>query len=1595
MRANYEEWWRGMQEDEHNSRLTRAKSRFLVGVTKPKNMKHWERLTTNILAKELKRKEREAESALAQGEVRVELTSLKLSKNGITRLGVLHPSAMAGDGLVLVKVAIPGDDVDVTEPFPMRKGVAKTPYQKRSMHEGGRTLELNEFLTSPDPEASEVILSLYLCNKNGAELMGTDEEGNTVSKGEIGTARIGLKDMLRDQKLSDNGTAEIQGILEVSGIVGLPPKEEKGVKKPKPVKRSSSALIAPSDLDSAKSPGGASVAGSESIQEEKPVPIGDIKVRIAVRPPAESAVASAAAGFSGGGGGGDPESGGTGPDGQPLDMLSLAQMYVRKAKDDGKGALPPRTDGAAQPSPDGSMAASQRRGSVAPSDLAGEAVGEAHSPGSVAYSVPLSASGMAIAGDGGGNDDVGGPEEGGEAAEKGESTSGAARAKPSMTTIAKMFTLSMKKDTLTYTFAYWIKWRPIDAIGDQLLFFGEPRNQPALIRGSKLGALVDNQFCATEYDPRLAGDNWQLLVVTNDGTYSKFYMGFPSTDDSGHPVPCRAQEPDPGRDPGEVKTEFTDEVQIRRLVTAGKGAGWLAQAWIWPRDLQPDEVRELWLETKKRYPVATKGMPKGGLGKVAYREPPKIKGLEVGKASASAAKKEEEPAKVEVASARKKGDSKEPLPWERLDPIRDKDTAAMLEVPLAAKLAFQRLLNVFAVLVDYTAYSASFLVIDRIYNMSNTPELMLELALRRNPKNPPTVLLMDSKKRLVEATLKLKQLQACGFLIDEMKRYGSKLTSHEFATGSDLRRLVTPAGLAWLRASAADLKMVEAMVEPMATQVRQIYRQHGRDADLMNDGRPKMSLIWTNFYQAQLYASATHYIIFDDVDVKGRSILSTLGQCGTIFLNGSTETYRKILDCVDEGTPLLLLESTGGVTQAFAYVMKAVRLMKPKWDVDFVMRLVTEYKARAARDKNGKLQQEVNKKYMLENIHLLDKELARIDLLLDDDTNEEWKANFGLPEVLTLFEIWQRAPDFLLRQLQTADVMKRSAESLLDLFTGCFSSGGGGIPELGLGNAETKVVATAWNRHLLLYNNARIYNYRSWIMQFVLYYFAFCTTSLSIFIANFESLSGSTFVNTIMLILPIITALLGTVGTRLRQQQKYSVCKMASYEIVSEIYKFRVRAIDYDALGLAAVLNAKNNAGKDKKKDDGMLEAPISGKEKDRLARQVFVGRVQAIYNNCMVSEMAKGTAITHVNRFGMDPARLLRGEDSGPDEGEKETRAQLQLHVANRLYFLKNNEWAYGTDAVKTESEAFNRKRREKIKRTLQRQCKAIAIGGLRMLVNVIILGIYISAALYAQVKRRLGQAVEQGKQAAQAAMKAASGDDDEEGGGAAAAPTVEERVQAVREKWLGFLKPPEVDEEEEEEDIYKGERLDETYLEEDEDAPKGAAVAAAPTGGSKRIRDDFFSSITIDDYMQYRAKPLCAYLERTAPWRGYWMQVCEIMIFAFSSSGAVLVGLGESMIPYVAMTVAAASIVKSFMEFSNLGKQVEAYNTALRDVHTMMNEWDGLTRTERRTRQTIKKVVTTVENAMALVAIALTDALPSGQADDNEGDEEAEEEK
>ena len=101
MRANYIEWREGMMKDplSVNSRLMQSKSKYLVGTSIPKKVVgRWEKMVQTLKGFEEKKKEKDKESALASGEIRVELMTVKVSKNGLARMGVLAPASAGGDG---------------------------------------------------------------------------------------------------------------------------------------------------------------------------------------------------------------------------------------------------------------------------------------------------------------------------------------------------------------------------------------------------------------------------------------------------------------------------------------------------------------------------------------------------------------------------------------------------------------------------------------------------------------------------------------------------------------------------------------------------------------------------------------------------------------------------------------------------------------------------------------------------------------------------------------------------------------------------------------------------------------------------------------------------------------------------------------------------------------------------------------------------------------------------------------------------------------------------------------------------------------------------------------------------------------------------------------------------------------------------------------------------------------------------------------------------------------------------------------------------------------------------------------------------------
>ena len=61
-----------------------------------------------------------------------------------------------------------------------------------------------------------------------------------------------------------------------------------------------------------------------------------------------------------------------------------------------------------------------------------------------------------------------------------------------------------------------------------------------------------------------------------------------------------------------------------------------------------------------------------------------------------------------------------------------------------------------------------------------------------------------------------------------------------------------------------------------------------------------------------------------------------------------------------------------------------------------------------------------------------------------------------------------------------------------------------------------------------------------------------------------EPLSDSSALGLVMVLLPIFASLLGTIRSKVRPREKWGTCLMAAYQIVDQIYKYRLRTEAYD-----------------------------------------------------------------------------------------------------------------------------------------------------------------------------------------------------------------------------------------------------------------------------------------------------------------------------------------------------------------------------------------------------------------------------------------------
>ena len=230
-----------------------------------------------------------------------------------------------------------------------------------------------------------------------------------------------------------------------------------------------------------------------------------------------------------------------------------------------------------------------------------------------------------------------------------------------------------------------------------------------------------------------------------------------------------------------------------------------------------------------------------------------------------------------------------------------------------------------------------------------------------------------------------------------------------------------------------------------------------------------------------------------------------------------------------------------------------------------------------------------------------------------------WTQAFGLAEILMMKDLHQRAPMLLRNTVVSVDVMRDTSEDFLNTLTCCFS-GGGGIPELGLGEAEVLCVMTAWKRALSLSTSAKSFGQTATAIYATRVALGVLATALALLYALRTS-AGTCTGPPGALDLLLILATLGwwacsAVSDRLRPRRKWAVCLMASQQIVDQIYKYRMRTDKYDT-------QAPLPGG-----EEG--EEPVESfpKMREMMARKDFVDTCSRIYSEALKTEVGKEDAL-------------------------------------------------------------------------------------------------------------------------------------------------------------------------------------------------------------------------------------------------------------------------------------------------------------------------------------------------------------------------------
>jgi hypothetical protein len=887
--------------------------------------------------------------------------------------------------------------------------------------------------------------------------------------------------------------------------------------------------------------------------------------------------------------------------------------------------------------------------------------------------------------------------------------------------------------------------------------------------------------------------------------------------------------------------------------------------------------------------------------------------------------------------------------WQEMLP--EVDTNKVLQDGSINDLIFMKLKDVFSAMLDAAVLSNSWLIVDRTDGSgSATADLILEMAIARGSSRP-YIIAIDSLERLASAHP--------GASASEMFRQ-----LRDFATDADCAASSFEAVGRELEIDFIHSFDEYEDPEPFADTPDDKLPFDVVSEHIRKDGTCNPARKWRYFYLDGLFGSATHYIIKNNE--KDDFNMEQLGRMGFVFAHGDTRAYKRLRQRIQEGKNVVMLHNSGGCSTAFSWLQRVMAHSRPPPDTAQL---------------RGPL------KFLIANL-----------------SKANWVYQFGVPEMIMMRSLAERAPQLFRKQVVSVDIMSDSEEQTLEVITGCFASTGG-VPELGLGNAETNVVFNAWRTHLMLCENAQRLWYYSWAAQITVWLLSLATTSVAVLIGSLGSGAVARYnpdfdtairdqliadLERVALVLPILSALITTIVAKLLFRDKWSVCLMAASQIAAEIYKFRMATVEYD-IQPAPV------------EDGEEPMPPLTAKEKSRLRRSLFVDRIQAFYGACL-TELSQGSAL-RIKRASVSTEQRHSYRTNLESKPTFSQWFKIKRHVEKHYY---KTRWMLPSSAFLTWVSGL---RPYLEQRTLREELRA-SIEGLVQANKIKLVGKPLTNHESMLVRHSLAEAIGLpgnmlDKQASelrqlqrdivvkmfneQEEAKLSEGavtSTSQQSSSASVDSTPSQNPRrAASLAGRGHKVAPSGDEEEMSSDPselmrkmvmeMQGLKYGKLTKQEEEELKKRNKKIGKEV---KEMEDDYLlGPLPIESYVVFRLRPFTERVERQATKLAWRLQILDVLGFIFNAAGAIFAMAQFS--EWISLSVTVCAVLSAMTEFTQLRDQVVSCNLALQDLQRQIMWWDSLSVVRRRTPMVKAQIVGTVERAFKDIVDAHTTAASNTQ--------------